>query len=919
MRRRSGLPGPIARLRRDPLAIVGAVLVALLAATSAGIHETASLRVTGFVDGHWRGAYDILVRPAGARLNLEQTNGFVEPNFLGFAGGGGISLDQLAAIRNASGVELAAPIGFVGYLHGDAPSAVINLDHLPAKPTLYRVMLTTTTTDGLSRQVVQSEVGEVLLGPPAKGDNPAANWATSLAGLGVGRDAAGGWNVGISSGRALPDLAVPVIAVDPKAERELLAGNADFLDALEKMGASGSRTAGSFDLGLVASGYMDAAAGLADIQSPDYPWPSDRQLPVIPLVVSSRQAADLRVDLEVEQIGQPLDSYPSGVAGTDALTAAEKAVGPGLTLVGSTAVDAGSTLAPFRQPQLLVAWPGSSAAGGSYGIYQGSTVDTRLVVRPGYGPAPTTGPDAGAPAYQITPIGIVGPDGDPTAPQWGATGLSHGAFQAYRELRSVPLAAGLTGFKAHGPIRQPFLLAPVGTFDATAVKVPSDPLDYVPLGAYDPADTTYIADPSGKAVTPTQMQYPLLPNGLVTTPPLAITDLLGAVALRGASPIDAVRIRVSGVTDFGPESQSKIEAVAAAISRMGFDVDIVAGSSPQEIDLYVPEYHADQKPPTDLGWVRQHWTTIGAAQRVVSGFDEADLALLVLCLLATVVWAFALSALRTERRVRDVGVLKAIGWGRLEMLRWLMGEPIVAGVAIAALAGLGYAVGGRNPEALAVGLGMALVWVAAGLLAGLDAMRRGRPTALTEAASMPGGASALVVRGRASYAIRAAVSRWPWVLSTSVGLAAGATAIAVASAILIGLGERIGPTLLASATGSAVVLYQPLALAVIGFGSLVFVVAALRLDRRRRAPEALILSVSGWSSGEIEALLWLGLVVVGCVAVVLAGVASLLLAGPFKIGAGPAAALGAMALAGSVVVWGRWVTRGVRVKPGEIT
>ena len=45
-------------------------------------------------------------------------------------------------------------------------------------------------------------------------------------------------------------------------------------------------------------------------------------------------------------------------------------------------------------------------------------------------------------------------------------------------------------------------------------------------------------------------------------------------------------------------------------------------------------------------------------------------------------------------------------------------------------------------------------------------------------------------------------------------------------------------------------------LTAIGAGSLAFVVVAFRLDRRRRAPEALILIISGWSSRQIRRLLW---------------------------------------------------------------
>jgi hypothetical protein len=151
-----------------------------------------------------------------------------------------------------------------------------------------------------------------------------------------------------------------------------------------------------------------------------------------------------------------------------------------------------------------------------------------------------------------------------------------------------------------------------------------------------------------------------------------------------------------------------------------------------------------------------------------------------------------------------------------------------------------------------------------------------------------------------------------------VGLAAGSAAIALGLALIAGLSARIGPTLLASAAGAAAAFYQPLMLAAVGAGSLAFVVAGLRLDRRRRAPEALILSVSGWSPGEIRALLWLGLAPVAILAAVLAVVAVLVLAGPLEVGDARLPALGAAGLAISVLAWGGLATRGVAVRPGDL-
>ncbi len=899
---------------RDPLAIIAVVLVALLSSTSAGIHQTASLTVSGFVDLHWRGAYDILVRPAGTRLDLEQTNGIVEPNFVGFAGSGGIGLDGLSAVRSIRGVDLAAPIGFVGYLRGAAPTVTVYFDHLPSKPTLFRLTMVTTTTDGLTRLPVQSETGEVLVGPVVAGDNPTANWATTFGSLTGSHLADGSWAVIIASSRVLPDLAVPVIAVDPSAEDALLAGKAPFLAALPG-GGPNSRTAGSFDMKKVASGFRSIAGRLEAIQSPQWSFPADRDLPVIPLVVSTRQAADLKVDLKVEQVGHPLDAYPEG--GDLAQAAAD--AGPGFSLVGAATSDAGTAVAPLQPPMLCVLWPGSSGPCSVGTLSAASTLDGRLVVRPTYTTTAGSGPDNGAPAFRITQVGVVGPDGAPSIPDPGHSGsATTGNFPAYRQMRDVPLAVLGTNFRPHASIRQPFFLTPVGTFDANAVELPSDLLDYVPLGAYDPSDTTDIAGPDGKPVRPTKMKYPLLPNGLVTTPPLAITDLLGAQTLRGGSPIDAIRVRVAGVTDYGPDSKARIEAVAEAIGRLGFAVDIVAGSSPRNVDIYVPAYHVDQTPPTDLGWVRQHWTTLGAAQRVTNAFDASDLALLALSLASAAIWAFALAALRIERKVRDAAVLKAVGWSRLEILRWLLAETTLGATLVAVLATVGFLLAGGSPEALAVALGMAGLWMMAGIVAALAAIRRGRPESLGSSGGQHRLAAALPVGGPTSYAFRAALARWPWVGATAIGLAAGAAAIALGLALIGGLSERLGPTLLASATGATAAFYQPLMLATVGAGSLAFVLAGLRLDRRRRAPEVVILSVSGWSNREIRNLLWLGLVPVAALATILAILGVLVLASSLEIRDPRLPVAGAAVLAATVLLWGSVFSKGVAVGPGEI-
>lgn len=898
MRSPAGLPGPLTRLRRDPLAVAALAMIGVLASAVSGIHEGAITRVAGVVDAHWRGAYDILVRPAGTRLDLERTNGLVEPNFVGFSGQGGISLDQLAAIRGLTGVALAAPIGFVGFLQARAPVVSVEIDHLPPKPTLFRLTLTTTTTDGLSTLPVQTETGELLIGPPATDGDPTAHWTSSMGDIAAGQDPDGSWVVTVIAKQPLPSLAPPIIAVDPVAEQTLLADAGRFLAPLAAI-SPGQRSVRSFDITAIDPGWPFAAGPISDIRAPDWHWPSDLDLPVIPLVVSSRQAATLQTHLEVDQVGRALESYPADAS----FGSIESLVGPGETRIGSTASDVTAALAPLQDPRMCVLWPGSTHACDTSSVENPSGLDGRLMQRPTYELPAASGPDAGAPAFQIEQVGRVDPNGDPAATGQGAEGDAQtSVFPAFRRMVSIPLAISSNTFTPHSRVRQPYVLEPIGTFDATSVAVPHDPLDAVPLGAYDPNDTTYIADAGGRPVSPVTMSYPLVPNGLVTPPPLAITDMAGARTLRGDQPIDAIRVRVAGVTDFGPEAQQKVEAVAAEIAKLGLDTDIVAGSSPQDVDIYVPEYELAVDPPTDLGWVREHWTTIGAAQRVARGFEDSDFALVILALAAAFGWSASLAVLRVERRGHDAAMLKAIGWSRERVFVWLVADAGIGSILVMIVGAAGHVLSGASGWLLVVGIAMAFAWLMAGGAGAVAAIRQGRPVGYGDPVGRPRIAIAWPVGGPVGYVVRSAMGRLPWVVLTSSGLAAGFAALVLAGVEIGTTAARIGPTLLASATATAAAVYQPLMLVAIAVGSIVFVLASLGLERSRRASDLVVLSVSGWSTGDIDRVRWFGSVIVGAVGAILAS-AAVLAIGPL-LGLGdptlPAMAAAALALAATI-------------------
>jgi hypothetical protein len=134
-----------------------ALLAGLLLATTAftvltAASRTAQLRTVGTVSSHFVSAYQILVRPRGARTALEEQTGTVQPNFL--AGiYGGITMAQYRQIAGLPGVSVAAPIAMVGYalVAAQIPFTIPAADYRGPGRHLYRAQTTWVSDGGTSR------------------------------------------------------------------------------------------------------------------------------------------------------------------------------------------------------------------------------------------------------------------------------------------------------------------------------------------------------------------------------------------------------------------------------------------------------------------------------------------------------------------------------------------------------------------------------------------------------------------------------------------------------------------------------------------------------------------------------------------------------------------------------------------------
>lgn len=798
-------------------------MLAILVTGAALLSDRAEVRLEQEIDDNWRGAYDLLVLSGDQNLRVGETDGLVEPNFLGFVGDGGISMQQLDAIQDMPGVDVAAPIMTVGLLRHVDPVPSLFTSALPDDPTLYRLTLTVTTDDGISERLIQSETGMVVLGPAdlESGAQPPFlsefdfSWASD------------GVEIGFTP---LPSIAGLAIAVDPVAEKELLGSSAQFLDPLIAA-ASVERQAGTFSVGIPADQFPLEALEL-DFAAGD---PSTASRPVVPLVASQTLYSDISVSVAIDELAT-LEEFPDSLADV-----ADEADGVGPRLEAD--LQGSGILRPFSTPSLGVLWPGSQPPDGeTYISATTSALEPTLVERPEY--AERASRDEGRPSFTIKPVGPVSADGGPP----GSVSLEEaprmervtvGLEAAYREIGRTEV-----------PWTEPPLLAPIGTYDLASLELPDNPLNYVPFGAYDPPATMLVAGPDGRSVEPKGVTGTLNPAGLIQAPPLAVTDLAGAEALRGDVSIGAIRVRVSRLGSFDL-AQPRLEELAGRIRGMGLDVRIVAGASPQPVEIYVPGYYPEATETQDLGWVQQRWTTLGAAQRVTASLSATSFSLFALSIATAISFAIGINMSRHSARIQEIGTLRLLGWPERRIRRWYLGEAAAGSVwLLAASLGVWLTVRGA-PEGLVAALLIAAVYPLGGIVADLVTTLFGNQRSIL---GPPWATSKQIPRNittAARYGVRAAVAAPMRSLALLVPLVTLSLALAHAANVIVVSRADAGPTLLAG--HAAGVLQGPhlTMLAGILLGSAGLVAFLLRLDAQARVAEWRILTVTGWRRRDV--------------------------------------------------------------------
>ena len=669
-------------LRANPgrliVLVAGAISVALAASGILLAASTSLAIVQQTVAAGWRGTYDLLVRPADTPALTVDGQQLVPLDYLGFQTTG-ISREQWQRIAQLSDVEVAAPVAALGWVKND--SADVGLDLVDAEPGA----------------VYQIDVKAVVAGTEAV--NTSALFAPAPTGGGVPliagfmqaaefEDAAGRKHTMIRLAN-LPATWGLVVGIDPEAEDQLI-GLASF--------ATGQYLRpGVSDLIDQATGRQ--AVGVPVLTAEGSPIPGELSVSV-----------SLVEGLTPAQVEDALASEPI-TSQAEYETRIERIAALGRTIpVSSDSAALADLLLPVRHANVSL-----SAEGRLTGVEApsgGLAIDNNVVLIPHLGTYRPAG--GGESQLSLEPQGaweeLVDPQLDKARPpDWQRPSATFGGDSTvFREIEvSVPPA---------------FKLVPIGTFDRQAISATSAAAtNYVPLGIYADIPREMIEDANGQAVGGS-VPVSINPAGINPLPPVGLTNLEAVEALRGERFIDAIRVRVAGITGYSAASIQKVESVARQILGVtGLHVDVVAGSSPVDVRVAVP----------GVGVMSERWTTLGTAARIVTGAEGLSGILLAAVGLVVAAYLAAFGVFLTAEQAAELEVLRRVGWRRRSIVGLLVTQATGLGALAAALsAGLVTvlaAASGSQIPAWAIAAMAALVLLAHLVAAGAATLiRRGR-------------------------------------------------------------------------------------------------------------------------------------------------------------------------------------------------
>ncbi|WP_328584720.1 FtsX-like permease family protein [Streptomyces sp. NBC_00370] len=855
------------RRRGRALALATGILVAatsftLLTATV----STSKATTVGTVRKNARSAYDVLVRPPASQTDVERQNGSVAPNFLSGTFGG-ITMDQYRRIRGMSGVQVAAPVANIGYLMVSSSVTVDVSRFLDSDATRQILRISPTITAGLGSYRAADQYVYLTREPLRSASTPDHLFGSKTLEKGTVTKDTGRYRLDdkydvcyyFNRDKTEKTEFNSELPMKPNLIGEDLTGKSPFDPKLKSrlncQSGQGKATADIWTGYPVLLSAIDPAAeeqlvGLGDtvtsgrmLTGKDKPWVAAPSKSVygqhdryIPAMLSSKPLTSGTLSATVERldVGDPAE-LPSALGNP---TAARFVQGLHGTQVGRVGAD----LDPGYERALTDA----SFDTGAYWTVGPVT----------YRPAPR-----GALAAQPQPAQKPG--------LWLSTDQQPLLYvpeenqgTQYRKVTAHPatdcIGTGYCQGPDSGRLPNPFVQL-VGRYDTD--KLPGfSPLSDAPLETYQPPQVTG-ADSATRAALGDK---PLRPDrnlgGYVSPPPTMLTTMDSISALthsrrapgiQDKAPVSAVRIRVAGVTGVDAASRARVNAVAgrirAAYPRLQVDVTVGSSQVPQTVAL------------TASARVKEPWVAKGVALRILKAVDtkSALLFVLVLVVCALFLGQAALASVRSRRT--EIGTLRCLGWSGGEVLRLVLGELAVIGLAAgAAGAVLAYVLGSMlgQPEAgvksllvlpVALLLALAAGLVPAWLATRLGPMEAVRPPVTAVRSARP-------VRSVAGLAMLNLLRVRGRTLLGAAGLALGVAAFTVLLALTLAFQGEVAGSLLGNAVVAQAREADYLSVALSLLLGAAGAIDVLVISQRERAADLAVLRATGWTNRELARL-----------------------------------------------------------------
>lgn len=617
---------------------------------------------------------------------------------------GSVTPDQVRALRDIPGVDVAAPVTVVDLADQDTeqvvsawvprPAADQDGDHLRA----WRVQVTVSVTDGTGTRV--SAPSTLLLA--AQGRNmllaPGTRSAINLlSGDELGQLVPVVTDQGVTlepltapglSSSAMTDVSrASIVALDPASEAALArAGGDEALAASMDSLARAAADPGAFVQWAQDTWQGDDSGPKADDPlGLDGPWLLSYGYPV-PALVADSGLPDMTVSgqaTELDTTGTSLTEDDTDrayrcppVAGEDCRYLTESAADRLLALPGHEVATVPTTspayfwLTPAHP--LGVGAPSQVVTYGTMSYGDVTTDSSRTATRKE--PAP------------LSAVDTTSPGGGPSLRYAAVAGITSSEWR-----EEIYRVRGLVG----GAYRKPGMIS-AGLYPVTSGSLPgTDPLAASTLRtsqgpvAQDMSGTGAVTSPAGAVI-----------------PDTALDDL----ALDGTRlPAGMVRLRLER-PDGGAASEDDLERVAARVADMGLTPTVVTGSSPVEVSVEL----TGSMTGAWHGTATQQWTELGAVARVEAASSWTTRMLTVVSMLTCGLLALVVEGQSSAARVLRARVLVQSGWSGPRLRARLLGArlPALAAVLLGAAAACAVsATQGSNPVVLVLAPAVGLVYV----------------------------------------------------------------------------------------------------------------------------------------------------------------------------------------------------------------